>query len=172
MSQSGGSINAAGPRIYLIAAVAQNGVIGVDGGMPWRLREDLQHFKRLTLGHPMVMGRRTWESLGRALPGREHIVVTRTPGYQAPGAVITASLEDALARCAGKPVVFVIGGERLFAESLPLASGLELTEIHKDYRGDTHFPPFDRAKWREVWREAHTAADGMRFDFVRYERAT
>jgi dihydrofolate reductase len=152
--------------------VAQNGVIGVDGGMPWRLPEDLQHFKRLTLGHPMIMGRRTWESLRRVLPGRQHIVVTRTPGYRAPGTLIAASLEDALARCADSPTVFVIGGEQLFAESLPLASGLELTEIHKDYRGDTRFPPFDRAKWREVWREAHTAADGTRFDFVRYERIT
>ena len=172
MSQSEASIDAAGPRIYLIAAVARNGVIGVDGKLPWSLPEDLQHFKRLTLGHPIIMGRRTWESLGRALPGRKNIVVTRTPGYEAPGAAIAPSLKDAIALCAEKPVAFVIGGERLFGESLPAANGLELTEIHRDYRGDTRFPPFDRAAWCEAQREAHTAADGMRFDFVRYERAT
>jgi len=172
MSQSGGSINAAGPRIYLIAAVARNGVIGVNGQLPWRLPEDLQHFKRLTLGHPIIMGRRTWESLGKALPGRENIVVTRTAGYEAPGAAVASSLQAALALCADSPVAFVIGGEGLFAESLELAAGLVLTEIHRDYAGDTWFPRFDRSQWRETQREAHTAADGVRFDFVLYERAS
>jgi len=171
MSQSVGSISAGAPRIYLIAAVAANGVIGVNGKLPWQLPEDLKHFKRLTLGHPVIMGRRTWESLGAALPGRENIVVTRSAGYEAPGAARAASLDAALALCAGEPVVFVIGGERLFAESLPLAAGLVLTEIHRDYDGDTWFPKFDRTRWRESQREPHTAADGTRFDFVLYERA-
>src|SRR5438270_8696262 len=148
------------PRIYLIAAVAANGVIGRQGHLPWHLPEDLRHFKKLTLGHPIIMGRRTWESLGKALPGRENIVVTRTPGYEAPNAAVAASLEGALALCAGEPVAFVIGGERLFRDSLPLASGLVLTEIQKDYAGDTRFPDYDRAKWRETQREAHTAKDG------------
>lgn len=162
--------HASGLKVYLVAAVAANGVIGRDGGLPWRLPEDLKHFKRLTLGHPIIMGRRTWESLGGALPERDNIVVTTRPGYKAPGAAVTHSLEAALALCSTEPAVFVIGGSRLFAESLPMASGLELTEIQRDYAGDTRFPEHDRSRWREVRREAHTAADGTRFDFVRYER--
>lgn len=162
--------NASGPQIYLVAAVAANGVIGRQGGLPWRLPEDLRHFKRLTLGHPVIMGRKTWESLGgRALPGRDNIVVTSQPGYEAPGAAVAASLQAALALCTGEPIAFVIGGRRLFAESLPIAAGLVLTEIHRDFEGDAWFPEYDRSKWREAQREAHTAADGMRFDFVRYE---
>jgi dihydrofolate reductase len=170
MSQLHRSISADGPRIYLIAAVASNGVIGAGGQLPWHLAEDLRHFKKLTLGHPIVMGRKTWESLGKALPGRENIVVTGSPGYEAPGAAVASSLSGALALCAGEELVFIIGGHRLFAESLPLASGLVLTEIKRDYEGDTWFPEFDRSDWREAQREAHTAADGMRFDFVLYER--
>ena len=161
--------NASGPRVYLVAAVAANGVIGNGGGLPWQLPEDLKHFKRLTLGHPVIMGRRTWESLGKPLPGRDNIVVTGQPGYGAAGAAVARSLEGALALCAGEPVAFVIGGSRLFAESLPVAAGLVLTEIHRDFPGDTWFPEYDRSKWRETQREAHTAADGMRFDFVLYE---
>src|SRR5881628_1838228 len=102
-----------GPKIYLVAAVAANGVIGRDGKLPWHLPEDLKHFKKLTLGHPIIMGRRTWESLGKALPGRENIVVTRTPGYEAPGAAVATSLDAALALCVGEPAVFVIGGHQL-----------------------------------------------------------
>jgi dihydrofolate reductase len=160
-----------GPRIYLVVAVASNGIIGANGRLPWQLPEDLQHFKRLTMGHPVIMGRRTWESLKGPLPGRENIVVTRTRGYEAAGAAVATSLESALALCAGEPVAFVIGGSRLFAESLPMADGLVITEIRKDFAGDTWFPPYDRSRWRETQREAHTAADGTRFDFVLYEKA-
>ena len=156
-------------RVYLVAAVASNGIIGKDGGMPWRLPEDLKHFKNLTLGHPVIMGRKTWESLGKALPGRENIVVTRQAGYEAQGAAVASSLDAALALCAGEPVAFVIGGGEIYKAALPLASGLVLTEIHKDYAGDARFPGYDRSKWRETQREAHTAGDGMRFDFVLYE---
>jgi dihydrofolate reductase len=123
------------------------------------------------MGHPVIMGRHTWESLRGPLPGRENIVVTRTPGYEAPGAAVATSLESALALCAGEPVAFVIGGSGLFAESLPIADGLVITEIHKDFAGDTWFPPYERSRWREAQREAHTAADGTRFDFVLYEKA-
>lgn len=161
--------NASGPKVYLVAAVAANGIIGCEGRLPWQLPEDLRHFKKLTLGHPIIMGRRTWESLGKALPGRANIVVTRRPGYDAPGAAVAGSLEAALALCATEPVAFVIGGSGLFAESLPIAAGLVLTEIHRDFPGDTRFPEYDRGKWREVQREAHTAPDGMRFDFVLYQ---
>ena len=158
-------------RIHIVAAVASNGIIGAQGKLPWRLPQDLQHFKSLTLGYPVIMGRRTWESLGKALPGRENIVVTRSRGYEAPGAAVANSLEAALALCAGEPIVFVIGGGELYAAALPLAVGLVLTEIHRDFEGDARFPYYDRAKWRETQRESHTAADGMRFDFVLYEPA-
>ena len=159
------------PRVYLVAAVAANGIIGADGKLPWHIPEELRHFKRLTLGHPVIMGRRTWESLKGPLPGRENIVVTRTPGYEAPGAAVATSLSGALALCIGEPVVFVIGGTRLFEEALPLAAGMVLTEIRRDYEGDTWFPAWDRSQWRESQREPHTAADGTKFDFVLYERA-
>jgi dihydrofolate reductase len=158
-----------GPRIYLVAALASNGIIGAKGELPWRLPEDLKHFKRLTLGHPIIMGRRTWESLKGALPGRENIVVTRTAGYDAPGAAVASSLRAALALCLDEPVVFVIGGSRLFAESLPLAAGLVMTEIDRDFEGDTWFPEYDRSRWKESQRERHVTADGMKFDFVLYE---
>jgi dihydrofolate reductase len=119
------------------------------------------------------MGRRTWESIGRrALPGRENIVVTRTAGYDAAGAAVASSLDAALALCAGESVAFVIGGQQLFAESLPLAAGLVLTEIQRDYEGDTWFPKYDRSRWRESQRESHTAVDGTKFDFVLYEPKT
>jgi dihydrofolate reductase len=136
------------------------------------LPEDLKHFKKLTLNHPVIMGRRTWESLSAALPQRENIVVTRKRDYHAPGAAVASSLEGALALCAGEPVAFVIGGTSLFEESLPLAAGLVLTEIKRDYEGDTWFPKWERSQWKESQREAHTAKDGMRFDFVLYERIT
>ena len=160
-----------GPRIYLLAAVAANGIIGANGQLPWRLPEDLQHFKRLTMGHPVIMGRRTWESLKKPLPGRENIVVTRNKGYEAPGSAVANSLEAALALCADEPIVFVIGGSQLFAESLPIAAGLVMTEIHRDFEGDTWFPEYDRSRWKESQREQHVTADGMKFDFVLYEPA-
>jgi dihydrofolate reductase len=158
-------------RIVLVAAVAANGIIGANGKLPWHLPEDLQHFKRVTLGHPVVMGRKTWESLKGPLPGRENIVITRRAGYQASGAAVASSLDAALALCAGESVVCVIGGEQVFEEALPLAAGLIMTEIKQDFAGDARFPDYDRSRWREKQREAHTAANGMRFDFVLYEKA-
>ena len=160
------------PAIYLVAAVAANGIIGANGKLPWRLPGELAHFKKLTLGHPIIMGRRTWESLDRRpLPGRENIVVTRTAGYPAAGAAVARSLDAAIALCLGEPVAFVIGGTRLFEEALSLARGMVLTEIRRDYEGDTRFPAYDRKQWRETQREAHAAPDGTRFDYVLYERA-
>ena len=126
----------------------------------------------LTLGHPVIMGRRTWESLGsKPLPGRENIVVSRSPGYEAPGAGVASTLECAVALCAGEPVVFVIGGEKLYQAALTLADGLALTEIKKAYAGDASFPEYDRSQWRETQRTPQVAADGTGFDFVLYERA-
>jgi dihydrofolate reductase len=158
------------PRVYLVAAVSRNGVIGAGGKLPWHLPEDLKHFKHVTLGHPVIMGRRTWKSLGKPLPGRENIVVSRSAGFEAPGASVAASLEAAVALCAGEPVAFVIGGAELYRAALPLADGLMLTEIHRDYEGDTRFPEWDRKGWRATQKETHTSADGVRFDFVLYER--
>ena len=158
-------------RIYLIAAVAKNGVIGKQGKLPWHLSEDLKHFKLLTLGHPVIMGRRTWESLGEPLPGRENIVVSRRPGFEAPGASVAATLEAAIALCTGEPVAFVIGGAQIYAAALPLADGMVLTEIQQDYEGDTSFPAWDRTAWRIAQKVTHTSRAGVRFDFVRYERA-
>ena len=165
------SVGSAAPRIYLVAAVARNGVIGAAGKLPWHLPEDLQHFKKLTLNHPVIMGRRTWESLGKPLPGRDNIVITRKPGYAAPGASVAASLEAAIALCTGEPLAFVIGGAEIYAAALPLADGLVLTEIQQDFEGDTRFPQWDRAAWRLSQKETHTSAAGVRFDFVLYERA-
>ena len=177
MSQNSDSFSSAKPfvgqgmtRIYLVAAIARNGVIGANGKLPWHLPEDLQHFKKLTLGHPIIMGRRTWESFAKPLPGRDSIVVTRRAGYEAPGASVAASLEAAIALCAGEPVAFVIGGAELYAAALPLADGLVLTEIDKDYEGDTRFPEWDRKGWRVSQKETHTSLQGVRFDFVLYER--
>lgn len=159
------------PRITLVAAIAANGVIGANGRLPWHLPEDLKRFKRLTIGHAVIMGRRTWESLGKPLPGRRNIVLTRTRGYDAPGASVVATLDAALALCAGHPDVFVIGGSELYRSALPLAHTLELTEIRRDYEGDARFPTWDRAAWRETRRERHAGGTGLSFDFVTYERA-
>ncbi len=157
-------------RIYLVAAVARNGVIGAGGKLPWHLPEDLRHFRQLTMNHPVIMGRRTWDSLGKPLPGRENIVVSRQSGFDAPGASKAASVEGAIALCAGEPVAFVIGGSEIYAAALPLADGLVLTEIDRDYDGDTRFPDWDRKAWRVAQKETHTSTDGVRFDLVRYER--
>lgn len=157
------------PRVVLIAAVARNRVIGAKGGMPWHLPEDLKHFKRITLGHPVIMGRRTWVSLGKPLPGRENIVLTRTRGADIHGARVAGSLQDALDLLPDHDSVFVIGGAEIYALALPAADELVLTEIDRDFEGDTFFPDWDRAAFRETRREAQAAA-GLRFDFVRYER--
>jgi dihydrofolate reductase len=163
-----------GTKVYLVAAVAANGIIGVANRIPWHLPEDLRHFKALTLGHPVIMGRKTFESilasLGKPLPGRENVVVSRTPGLEIEGASIASSVEGALAFCIGEPVVFVIGGGEIYKAALPLADGLVMTEIRKDYAGDTKFPNYDQSEFRETQRNAHVSATGIAFDFVLYER--
>jgi dihydrofolate reductase len=160
-----------GTQLCVVAALASNGVIGARGGLPWRLPGDLKRFKALTMGHPVIMGRRTWASIGRALPGRRNIVVTRQTEFAAPGAEVAASLEDAIALCGGAALAFVIGGAELYAAALPIADALELTEIDAAFEGDTEFPAFERNAWREVRRERHRSTEGLRFDYVRYERA-
>lgn len=157
-------------RVFLVAAVAANGIIGAGNRMPWHLPEDLKHFKALTLGHPVIMGRKTHESIGKPLPGRENIVISRKPGLEIPGVSVASSLEAALALCLGEPVVFVIGGGEIYRAALPLADGIVLTEIGQAFDGDTKFPDWDRAAFRESQRQSHTSAGGLPYDFVLYER--
>ena len=150
----------------IIAAVAQNGVIGVDGDLPWRLPEDLKHFKRTTSGHPIIMGRKTYESIGRPLPKRHNIVITRNPDFEAPGCTVVHSLDAALeVAWAEDDEVWVIGGAGLYAAALPRATRLELTEVHRSVPGDTFFPEFDRTQFVE---RARRAGDGV--SFVTWER--
>jgi dihydrofolate reductase len=161
-------------RVSVVAAVARGGVIGRDDDLPWHVPEDARRFRELTMGHPVVMGRRTWDSLPerfRPLPGRRNVVVTRNPTWEAAGAERAGSLDDALDLLEGAPQVFVIGGGEVYAAALPLADELLLTEIDLEVDGDTLFPSFDRDVFREVAREPHTAADGTAFAFVTYVRA-
>lgn len=156
--------------VSLIVAVAANGVIGAANRLPWHLPADLRYFKATTLGRPVIMGRRTFESIGRPLPGRVNIVVTRSPERGVPGCVTADSLAAAYA-AAGGGEVFVIGGAALFAEALPHADRLYVTEIHAPFDGDVRFPDVDRGRWRETAREVHEGEAPFRFDFVRYLRA-
>jgi len=164
------------PRLTIIAALTRNGVIGRGNRLPWHIPEDLKRFKALTLGHPVIMGRKTFESilatLGKPLPGRENIVVTRSRDFAPPGCRVVHSIEDAIAAAAGVEEVFVIGGGEIYALALPYAHGLRLTEVHADDQGDAYFPEFDLADWLEVSRESLVSAGpgGLRFDFVTYER--
>jgi dihydrofolate reductase len=152
--------------VILIAAVGRNGVIGRDNDLPWRIREDLQHFKQLTLGHTLVMGRKTYDSIGRPLPGRRTVVVTRQPDWsaQAEGVGVAHSLDDALNLANGKNV-YVAGGGEIYRQALPLADRLELTEVAQSPAGDVTFPAFDQAEWSATARTPH---DG--FAFVTYTR--
>ena len=152
--------------IVLVVAAARNGVIGKDGAIPWRLPEDMKRFKALTLGHAVVMGRKTWDSLppkNRPLPGRRNLVVTRDTNWQAEGAE-RVTLEAVLAGD-----VFVIGGAEIYRAALPLAGRIELTEVQGDFDGDAHFT-FDRAQWRETAREDRVTADGLAYSFVTLEK--
>jgi dihydrofolate reductase len=162
--------------IVIIAAVAENGVIGRGGAMPWRLKSDMQHLRAVTMGKPVVMGRKTWASLWvQPLPGRTNIVVTRDATFTAPGALVARSLGVALEAAHGDALrrgtdVMVIGGAEIYAQAMPLADRLEITRIHMGPEGDTVFPPIDPAIWREAACEAHPpgAGDDAAFDFVSY----
>jgi dihydrofolate reductase len=158
------------PTIALIAAVARNRAIGKNNALLVRLPEDLPRFKRLTLGCPIIMGRKTWESIGRPLPGRRNVVITRNAQWHAAGAESAPSLDAALALVQGAPRVFVIGGAAIYAQALPLADELHLTEIHADFEADVYFPAWQRSEFDEVAREPHGDAAGLKFDFVTYQR--
>ncbi|HVR60439.1 MAG TPA: dihydrofolate reductase [Polyangia bacterium] len=156
------------PPLALIAAVSRNGVIGRAGKVPWDLPEDRAYFQRSTWGHAIIMGRRTWDETGRALPGRRNIVVSRSGAVSGSGREVVPTLEEAIARArATDPDPFVIGGAEIFRLALPIATRLFLTEVAFDSEGDTFFPPFERRDWREVERRP-----GDRADYVVYERVT
>lgn len=160
------------PKLSLVAALDDNGLIGRAGALPWRLPDDLRHFRRLTLGKTVLMGRRTWESLGRALPGRDNWVLTRDAAYRAPGARVFASLDCALAAAPREAELMVIGGAELYRQTLPLARRLYLTRVHAQLQGDTWFPAFDPADFELIERQDH-AADGRHahaYSFLTLER--
>ena len=158
--------------ISLIAAMARNRVIGADGRIPWHLPEELKRFKHLTLGHHLIMGRKTWESVGRALPGRTSVIVTRQRGYRAPGAKVVHSLDEAIAACGSDDEIFVIGGAELYSQSLPLAGRLYLTTVDAEVAGDTFMPEITAGEWRDVSTEEFAADERHRHSFrcVTYER--
>jgi dihydrofolate reductase len=159
--------------ITLVVAYASNGVIGRDNAMPWRLPHDLARFKSVTMGHPVLMGRRTFESIGRALPGRRNIVVTSTAGWHAPSVEVVRSFDEAIELCGDSSEIFVIGGAQLYRTALSKAHVILATEIDREFEGDTHFVRPAAPTWRETSREAGPsgADDTPPYAFVRYERA-
>jgi dihydrofolate reductase len=157
-------------RISLIVAMARNRTIGLDNRLPWHVPEDLKHFKTLTMGHHMIMGRKTYESIGRPLPGRTTVIVSRDPGYRENGCLTATSLEDALAACGDDPEIFFVGGATLYAQALRYAQRLYLTEIERDVEGDAFFPEFERAEWTETSRECHTTEAGLDYCFLTLDR--
>ena len=158
--------------VRLVVAYADNRTIGRDNDLPWRLRGDLAHFKATTMGHPIVMGRKTWESLGRQLPGRLNIVITRNPDFKAEGATVVPSLEAALQACNSVPEICIIGGAQIYTQALSLADRISATEVHADVEGDAHFPALDADLWQEVSRQPQPEENGYRYDFVEYQRKT
>jgi dihydrofolate reductase len=163
-----------GPILALVAAVADNGIIGRGNRLPWHLPADLAHFKRLTLGRPILMGRRTWESLPGLLPQRRHIVLTRDPAYQAEGCTVVRSLDEAIAAAGPADELLIVGGAALYAEALPRADRLYLTRVHAQVEGDSRFPSWNPADWIEVDRVEHPA-DGrnpISMTFLTLERVS
>ncbi len=159
-------------KVAIIVAVSANGVIGRDNDLPWRLSADLARFKRLTMGHHLIMGRRTFASIGRPLPGRTTVVLSRGRPELPDGVLLASSLDEALALCSGDDQVFVAGGAAVFAECLPRAERVYLTRLHADFEGDVFFPPFEETDWDLVSREDHRAAEGEPCDysFLTYQR--
>ncbi|MVM28921.1 dihydrofolate reductase [Spirosoma sp. HMF4905] len=163
-------------KISLISAVAENGVIGLNNDMPWHLPDDFAFFKRKTSHHPIIMGRKSLEALGKPLPNRTNIVITRNPDFTADGVTVVHTLTDAVAKAKESErrteEIFVIGGAEIYTMALPIATTLYLTEIHQAYEGDTYFPAFDKNEWQEVSRRPHPADErhAVAFDFVEYER--
>lgn len=164
------------PTLHLIAAMAQNRVIGRDNTLPWRLSADLKHFKATTMGKPIVMGRKTWDSIGRPLPGRTNVVVTRNSEFHAKGVEVAHSLDEALALLGDQPDIMLMGGAQLYQQALPQADVLHLTHIDLDIDGDAFFPEWDDGNWNcvestEHDQEAMDNQPGFSYRFCRYERS-
>lgn len=162
------------PHIALIVARCRNGVIGNEGGIPWHLPEDLAFFKKTTMGHPCLMGRKTWDSLrGRALPGRLNVVITRQKDFSAPGATVVGSIEEALKAAGAAPIVFIMGGGKIYEQALPLVQTAYVTEIDAEKPGDTFFPQLPESEWeRHVIRTVPATEKLPSYTFCRYERRT
>ena len=143
------------PLISIIAAVAENRAIGIHNRLPWHLPADLKYFRNKTLGHHVIMGRKNYQSIGKPLPQRTNIVITRDPGFDAPGCVVVNSIDAALAAAEGDPELFIIGGAGIYAQSLPFADRLYLTLVHHSFEGDTYFPELEWAQWKEISKEYH-----------------
>jgi len=159
--------------LHLIYARSRNNVIGVNGDLPWHLPEDLAHFKRTTLGQPVIMGRVTWQSIPekfRPLPGRTNVVVSRQPDFSAPGAQVVTSLQAAVDLFAAEDVVWLIGGAQLYAQAMPLAQQLVITEIDADYEGDAFAPVLNTAEWKETQRSKHASAQGLGYSLVTLQK--
>jgi dihydrofolate reductase len=157
-------------NLSLIVALANDNVIGVNNTLPWHLPEDLKRFRTLTTGHHIIMGRKTYESLGRLLPGRTTVIVTRNKDYKLEGALIAHSLESAVALCKNDDEVFLTGGAELYQDGLKFADKLYITEVDLSVEGDAYFPEFDLNLWLETSREALTSAQGLPFSYVTYTR--
>lgn len=159
-------------RVSLIVAMAKNRVIGINNTLPWRLPADLKHFKALTMGHHMIMGRKTYESIGKQLPGRTTVVVSRDRNLKIEGCIVAHSLPEAIKTCANASHIFVIGGAEIYAQAINLADTLYITEIQKDVAGDAVFPELENLKWREVSREIHRQEEPepLEYSFVEYQR--
>jgi len=156
--------------LSLIVATAKNRVIGVNNTLPWHLPEDLKRFRALTTGHHIIMGRKTYDSLGRLLPGRTTVIVTRNQAYKVEGAIVVHSLKDAIASCGDDEEVFLIGGAELYKDGLELANKLYVTEINAEYEGDAFFPEFNLSEWIAGDAEAYTSSNGLGFRYITYQR--
>jgi len=161
-----------GKQLAIIVAMAQNRTIGINNTLPWRIPEDMKHFKALTMGHHMIMGRKTFESIGKPLPGRNTVVISRDHSLKIEGCAVAHSLSEAIAVCARDPQVFVVGGADVYAQALDLVNTLYITEIQQDVIGDAWFPEFNRSEWLEVSREIHRqeTPTSLEYHFVEYRR--
>lgn len=158
------------PKIKYVVAYSRNRVIGRDNALPWHLPSDLAHFKKETMGQPIVMGRKTWESVGRPLPGRHNIVISRNPAYKAQGAEVFTTMEQALAACRDEASICIIGGAQLFNDALDSANEIVATEVLENVAGDVYFPQLNPSEWEEVSRLPQPEENGYRFDIVTYRR--
>ena len=163
--------NPKSPILSLIVAMAQNRTIGINNTLPWRISQDLKRFKALTMGHHIIMGRKTFDSIGKPLPGRTTVIVTRNQNLKIAGCIIAHSLEEAIAACAGDDEIFVVGGAEIYELALPLADRIYVTEIQQDVPGDAHFPEFDLNNWQETTREkcSQTEPQPLSYHFVTYQ---